>query len=519
MKRASLIFAVMLLFIAATTFPAGARQGNTPKEEIVYGILDGEGGIERLLVINSFQLENAGTVLDYGNYAAIDYLTSTEEITPAGSQISFSAKAGRASYQGTLSGRELPWDIQIQYYLDGLRIAPEDLAGKSGLLEIRLRTLENKHERRNYFDDFALQATIPLDRDYCDEISAAGATRGEAGSLVNLSYVILPGEEGSIRLTARIHDFEMAPIQIAAVRMVFDLPLDPVEISNDLDRIVSAASKLDKGSANLVSGAKELKAGLSAYVKAFESLKSGLGQLEEAAGALDAGLVQLDSGLSDLASQGEALRNGADAIRDSAFAQANAQLDGSGLPMLTPENYGSVLAGLPGMESLIASLDQAVAFASAVSAYTGGVDSLSAAGSSLSQGAANLHLGVGTLADGISGLYKGAETLNRSMAAFLSGLGEYRNGTQSYYKGLSDSQKELKGQLDKLTALLPDEGKPYESFVSEENTAVNFLQFVMKTPGIHVDKENQEPPDKGAKESVWDRIRALLSDLFPGLFK
>ena len=131
-------------------------------------------------------------------------------------------------------------------------------------------------------------------------------------------------------------------------------------------------------------------------------------------------------------------------------------------------------------------------------------------------GADDLSQGLGTLADGIGRLYQGAQALNDSMGRFLSGLGEYRSGSASFYNGLDDSQKEFKDQLDKLTSLLPDEGRPYDSFVSEENTAVNFLQFVVKTPGIRIPSQEVAPPEDDQGSGIWQKIKDLFEELFGG---
>jgi len=66
MKRVILIFLVTLLVFASTTFISGAKPENTPKEEVIYGILDGAGGLRSISVVNSFALKTDATIADYG---------------------------------------------------------------------------------------------------------------------------------------------------------------------------------------------------------------------------------------------------------------------------------------------------------------------------------------------------------------------------------------------------------------------------------------------------------------------
>lgn len=517
MKRILLIFFTTLLVFASTTFISGAKPENTPKEEVVYGLLDSSGALSGITVVNGFFLEKDGLISDYGTYASVQNLSSDDQISQSGSYVSFAGKSGRVNYQGELENRQLPWTVNITYYLNGQQIPPEELDGSSGKLKLVVQTTRNQLEKGAFFDDFSLQISIPMKMDRCRNISTSGATVADNGSTKQFSYIVLPGENGTISLTADVDDFEMDPITMAGIRMVFDLPLDAEQINSAIDRLVAAAGKLDGGAVSLLGGADALKKGLQQYTDGFALLNGQLGSLKSGADSLDAGLADLRDGLTSLSDQGATLRDGAEAISQSVFDNANNQLSGMGLPTLTPDNYESILGGLPGsptIDALILQLDDITAFVSGVEAYTLGTTQMAAGASGLSDGASNLADGVETLAVGLDQLYESSISLNEGMKEFLEGVAAYRSGTKAFHAQTNQMEADLGAQLDSLIDMLSSDGKVFHSYVSDENTNVNFVQFVIKTGGISADAPPPAEEPKPVEKNLWEKFL----DLFDGLF-
>lgn len=512
MKRFVLMFLVTLLVFSSTTFISGANPDNTPKEEVIYGMLDGSGVLKSISVVNSFVLETDGTIADYGLYASVQNLSSVEEIAISGNFISFIAQSGRSSYQGELTNRQLPWEVQISYFLNGQPIDPEDLDGKSGNLRIAISTSKNVLEKGTFFDDFSLQMTVPMDMDLCKNIITNGATVADNGSTKQFSYVVMPGKDGSIELTADVTDFEMDGITLAGIRMNFDLPLDVDTISNSIDQLVSSAGKLDSGAVKLIEGATALKTGLQQYQEGFSLLNSQIDQLQTGAASLQTGIVDLSSGLNTLSDQGAELRAGALSIQDSAFNSANTQLSAMGIT-LDPGNYADLLApmvGDPAIDALIAQLDAITDFVDGVDSYTLGTTQLATGAAGLSAGAGSLSDGVDTLAAGLDQLYRSTEQLNAGMKTFLEGVATYRAGTKAFHAGATRMDKEMSNQLDSLMSLLSNNGEVYRSFISDENTNVNFVQFVIKADGINGETKKAATEPKQDEKNLWEKFLDLF---------
>lgn len=513
MKRVILVFFVTLLVFSSTTFISGAKPENTPKEEVIYGLLDGSGALRSISVVNGFVLEKDATVADYGNYASVQNLSSAEDIAQSGSFINFPATRGSSYYQGELENRQLPWNIRISYFLDGQPIKPEDLDGKSGKLKIAIQTSKNKAEKSIFFDDFSLQVSIPMKVDLCQNITSNGATIADNGSTKQFSYVTLPRENGSIVLTADVTDFEMDAITFAGIRMTFDIPLDVDKINQNINQLIDAADQLDGGALALLNGAKALKAGMQKYTEGFQLLNGQIGQLEAGASSLETGITDLGTGLQTLSDQGASLRAGATSIKQSAFDSANTQLSGMGVPALTPENYKSTLASLPPsplIDTLIQQLDDITAFTAGVASYTLGTTQLATGAAGLSDGAEGLSHGVATLADGLDQLYGSTVELNDGMKTFLDGISTYRAGTNTFRSETSEMEKQLSGQLDSLLSLLSNDGKVYHSFVSDDNTNVNFVQFIIKTDDINEGPKAPAAEPKAVEKNLWEKFLDLF---------
>ena len=413
-------------------------------------MLDASGVLRNISVVNGFYLEKPGTIADYGKYTNVENLSSEKEISQIGNFISFEGASGRTYYKGTLKNRELPWMVSIKYYLDGSEINPAKLAGQSGKLRIKIATAKNVDVKENFFQDFALQITVPLKMNLCKNISTTGSTVAEVGGIRQYSYVVLPGKNGSIELTATIKDFEMDPITLGGIRMNFDLPMDIGAFQKGLSQLVHATTTLDSGAERLVKGAKALDAGMSDYAKGFNTLVDKLDELQAGASSLKNGMVELSDGLAGLSNQGDALRSGAAAIEKSVFDSANDQLSGTGTPTLTVANYSAILDGNPMFADLKQHLDQVTQFVAGVDSYTLGTSRLSQGAAALSGGAANLSEGIDTLAGGLNTLYSGSVRLNNGMKTFLQGVSEYRSGTKTFKLRATKMESTVNKQLDSM---------------------------------------------------------------------
>ena len=225
------------------------------KEEVVYGVLDAQGQVDGLYAVNIF---DGGDIVDYGDYASVHPLNTEDEISYADGEVRFHSDAQRVYYQGNLNTRDLPWLFHLSYRLDGQAVTAEELAGKSGHVEIELDIRRNPDYQGELFRSHALQITGLLDMEKCRNITAEGATQANVGTSRQLSYIVLPNTEKTILISADATDFEMDAISINGVQLSLDINVDDSELSEQTDKIVDAGAELDDGAQELLDGATEL---------------------------------------------------------------------------------------------------------------------------------------------------------------------------------------------------------------------------------------------------------------------
>ncbi|HOV69068.1 MAG TPA: hypothetical protein PLZ84_01945, partial [Clostridia bacterium] len=335
-KVLSIILAAALAF---NIVPSSAQNAPSPKEEVIYGILNHDGSVDNLYAVNIF---SGGAITDYGDYTDIRNLTTSEQINVDGDKITANTEADRFYYQGTLKNKELPWDIAIKYYLDGREISADDLGGKTGALKIQISVKQNNKVNSTFFDNYALQITLALDNSLCSNIAADNATIAEAGSKKQLAFTVLPGKGADIEVTADVRDFEMDPISINGIRLAFDIDIDTGEFTEQVAELTDAVKGLDDGASELLDGITQLSDGMQRYINGVKAFKDGLGKLTAGIDRLNTGAAQIKGGLSELTKQNDSILAGALAMQQAIFDSVNSQLAGMALPVLTPQNYSAI---------------------------------------------------------------------------------------------------------------------------------------------------------------------------------
>ncbi len=376
-----------------------AASENTPKEEVVYVNLNSDGTISEIYVVNSFDLETPGQILDYGEYTEVRNMTSQALIDQNGDAITIDAQAGKLYYEGVLADGAIPWDFEFHYYLDGQEYPAGELAGKSGALEVTASVRENKNCGGSFFEDYALQVTFTLDTEQAKNISAENATIANVGSDKQLTYTILPGTETDLSFSADVTDFEMSAISLNGVRLNMDVEVDDEELMDQITELLDAIEELDEGSEELKDGAESLDSGAG-------ELQPGVGSLDSGAGELQAGAGELVSGGSSLASGAETLSEGASSL-DQGLQDLNEGISQiqSGLDALNAQS-DTLTEGSAQIKSALEQLQSAL---NSVSVTSESLQELSDASSQIGQGISDLSSGMQNLQGSIgSQSYKSA---------------------------------------------------------------------------------------------------------------
>ncbi|HZK20912.1 MAG TPA: hypothetical protein VFC76_01405 [Oscillospiraceae bacterium] len=303
MKKIFVLLLTVSLLIALAS-PAFAKKAPSPKEESVFGLLNTDGTVNNIYVVNSLE---GGDVLDFGTYSSIINMTDSIPLTQDGEKITTATLEDRLFYQGTLKSKDLPWNISVKYYLNGKQETGKAISGKSGDVEVAVSIKSNKSVNRAFFDNYVLQVTFTLDTNICKEITSDGATIANAGTDKIITHTVMPGKGAEIRLKTKAQNFSMESIDFAATPL--SMGIDAPEISGmkeDMNTLVNAVGALNDG-------IKQLKDGLHEVSKG--TLELSLGSKE-----FKAGLNELDKNSNELLSASASIKTALDTI--SAFIAA-----------------------------------------------------------------------------------------------------------------------------------------------------------------------------------------------------
>ena len=237
----------------------------------------------------------------------------------------------------------------------------------------------------------------------------------------------------------------------------------------------------------LLDGLFELKAGADQLLGAYtfigqitaslgsEETLSQLAQLKEGAQALDAGIGQLESGTSSLADGIAQLADGTSQLVDGTGQLADGAYE------LADGGYEFA----DGTQELV----------DGVSELADGMDVLNDASDALRDGSSQLADGSGELADGTKDL--------------ADGVSDLKEGTDEFKDEAGGIDGQIDAEVDEVIGDLSGSGFTPVSFVSDKNTNVELVQFVMRTEGVRVPEETDIP---AAEEpmSFWQRLLALF---------
>ena len=295
------------------------KEKDVDKDETVYVFAKANGDVDNILVNETLKnRDKSATIEDTTDLKDIVNVKGDETFTQNGNKITWDAAGNEISYQGT-TDKQLPVSVKATYYLDGNEISPEDLAGKSGKVKIRLDYTSNETVTKdvNGKDEdisvpFIAVSGMVLGDNFTNIQVTNGKYLAQGESNIVVGYAV-PGLDSGVKDAAKDLDTEI-PDYVEVSADVTDFSLDmtvtmlvngsEMDYSGDLDltdlddlteALSSAGNQLADGSGELSDGAGQVSEGAG-------TLASKMGDLTTGAGSLKAGMETLSSSSGDLAS-------------------------------------------------------------------------------------------------------------------------------------------------------------------------------------------------------------------------
>lgn len=340
------------------------RKEDAEKEETVYIVAAPNGSAKNVIV--SEWLKNEGkssSITDASDLREIQNVKGDETFTQSGEELTWQAEGKDIYYQGT-TDRELPVTERVSYYLDGKKMAPEEMAGKSGQVKIRF-DYEN-HERTTQVIDgekhevyvpFTVLTGMVLPEDFTNVKVTNGRVISDGNKKMVVGFA-MPGLKDSLKLDEKKPDADKdSPedeeegldadveipdyIEVSADVENFSLEMtmsvvvndllnegsledafDLTDLEDDLDTLSDASTELVKGSTDLSEGLGTLKGSMKEFSDGVNTLKDGIHSYTD-------GASRLNSGIQTLAGSSGALMDGVSTLNSSAATlnQGVAELD------------------------------------------------------------------------------------------------------------------------------------------------------------------------------------------------
>lgn len=476
-KISSCILAGIILFtgINSTRAVSFAQNNNfKQKEEVVYVKTDEKGIPQKIDVVNIFP---GGKITDYGNYTKVSMMTTRDKLTKKGDKITFSSKAKRVFYQGKMTDAEIPWNINISYYLNEKEIDPKSLAGKKGDLKINISVKKNLKSDNIFYEKYPLQINILLDMEKCSNIKASEATITNMGKNKQITYTMLPGKTLDVHITSKIRNFEMEGISINGVRLNMNMDLDKSSIDHKVKNLTMGTDKIKGASERVAKGTTTLAEAMNKLLIAFNKIEF---------------FTKYSTYKSTFKSKG---------LNTDRLQKANkSTADKFRKEIASLKKMIISLEAVPGKEKDITKLKSQIRMmentALLLDANSKAIDGTESYFNFLNSKTNDCVKGLRTVDKSTLTLEKGASKLNTGSIVLA-------NKT----KGITGK---VDGEMYKILNTVKGSNKPVKSFASPKNKTIRSLQFVIKTQEIEKPEKKSKEKHENIHKSFWQKLLDLF---------
>jgi len=454
MKRIHKVLLILLsitLVLPSFLVTAASADGIiSTKDEVVYATLSATGKQQDIYVVNTLDIEKAGKIVDYGSYSTLKNLTDFSEIIHKDDKVEIIAPEGKFYYQGSVNEKALPWNIDVSYILDGKEVAPKELIGEDGKIEIQIKTSSNEEVNPVFFKNYLLQISLTLDPALYTNIEAEEGMLANAGKNKQVTFTVMPEKEEEFELQADVVDFEFEGINITAVpsSMSIDAP-EIDEMTEDMSSLTNAIKQLHDGVGALKNGVSELNSGVQELQNGSGQYNKGMTDINKASSGLVNGSNEIGKALEQIS---KSLNSGSEDVNLGDLDKLTA-----GLQQMAASLQGTVseIAKLKeGYSTAYSSLDKAIATIPKATITQEQIQELQNSGAN--QEVVNQLLNTYTAAQTVKGTFTqvqaGFTEVNNALAGLMTGLTEVATNLNHMATEVSASLK-ASGATESLSQL------------------------------------------------------------------
>lgn len=465
------------------------------QDETVYAKLNESGETKQISVVEHLINDaKEKELFDQTVLKDLENLNGFEGFVVDGEKVKWDAEGKDIYYRG-MTEKELPVKLEVTYKLDGEKKALNEILGKSGRVEIKLK-YTNLAKSGDMYVPFVAAVATTLDE---SKVSNVNVTNGKAtgnGRTVAIAAVAAPGLYESLELEELrgtdevIISFDTDKFELGDIySIVTPKLLDSVDLNTfaELDELYANTNKLSASSKQLVDGSNSLKNGVAELRTAVAQAKAQLSkqgnlmdattlaQIKAAASAqaeqqVEAQRATIAAGIKTQIESNQVLMH---ALELQAQEICNAKIGGATCPA---ENVKPITA------QLVAAVENSMVESSMNLAKTTAKQTATATAESIAtQVASAVQNGMGeaviTALDqmlaGIDKLAKGANDLSTGMAQFD------REGIQTLTNFVNGKVKVTTNKVKRLVELAED----YDSYAGIAENTKGSTKFILMIEG------------------------------------
>lgn len=333
----------------------------------------------------------------------------------------------------------------------------------------------------------------------------------------DLNDGVLKIQDGLDELNSKSYELTSGSAQVLSALNTINSQLNSQEQKDSISQLVSGSAGIKDGITNLTGKLGELQAGVS-YAKFMDALA--------AEGLSDEAISQLELSNTQIADMLESSYP----VAAGTILKNNQIIEGlkSGINQYLTTVNTNITALYQGAQSLnteYAKLDAGIrSLAVSVQQLADGVNQLVSEYGKLdkgvneyTEGVAKVIAGYSQIVTGTSDLLSGSGELRDGTAELVNSIAELYDGTSQLKDGTGEMRDETDGMDTQITDKIDEmvngiTGGNYElvSFVSEKNTNVKAVQFVIQTESVQIKEADEATPVVEEKLNFWQKVLKLF---------
>lgn len=338
----------------------------------------------------------------------------------------------------------------------------------------------------------------------------------------DLNDGVLKIQDGLDELNSKSYELTSGSAQVLSALNTINSQLNSQEQKDSISQLVSGSAGIKDGITNLTGKLGELQAGVS-YAKFMEVMATGGNNNAITEGTIS----QLKQNNLQVASQ---LQKAGKSEAAAAVSRNNDVINGilGGINQYLTTVNTNLTALYQGAQSLnteYAKLDAGIrSLAVSVQQLADGVNQLVSEYGKLdkgvneyTEGVAKVIAGYSQIVTGTSDLLSGSGELRDGTAELVNSIAELYDGTSQLKDGTGEMRDETDGMDTQITDKIDEmvngiTGGNYElvSFVSEKNTNVKAVQFVIQTESVQIKEADEATPVVEEKLNFWQKVLKLF---------